>query len=97
MREFPRLIEVKPLEGYQLWAKYSDDSTGVVDLSELAGQGVFALWNDYREFQKVFIGPHGEIAWNEQVEICPDSAYLKITDQKPEDVFPQLQKQLAYA
>ncbi len=97
MQKFPKLIEARPLERYQLWVKYSDGSAGIVDLSELAGQGVFALWNDYREFQKVFVGPYGEIAWNEQVELCPDSAYLKITGKKPEVVFPNLQETLVYA
>lgn len=88
MQKFPKLIEVRPLEHYQLWLKYSNSSAGVVDLSELAGRGVFALWNDEREFQKVFVGRYGEIAWNEQVELCPDSAYLKITGKKPEELFP---------
>lgn len=97
MSKFPKLIAVRPLEHYQLWVKYSDGSAGVVDLSALAGRGVFALWNDYREFEKVSVGPYGEIAWNEQVEICPDSAYLKITGQKPEEVFPNQQESFVYA
>ncbi len=97
MPQLPRLVEVKPLEHYQLWVKYSDGSAGTVDLSELAGQGVFALWNDYHEFQRVFIGPHGEIAWNEQVEICPDSIYLKVIGKQPEEVFRNLIEPLVYA
>jgi len=52
-------------------------------------KGVFALWNDYREFQKVHIGPSGEIAWNEEIDICPDAVYLKITGKRPEDLFLQ--------
>ena len=55
-------------------------------------KGVFALWNDYREFQKVHIGPSGEIAWNEEIDICPDAVYLKITGKRPEDLFPMLQE-----
>ncbi|MDQ7054219.1 MAG: DUF2442 domain-containing protein [candidate division KSB1 bacterium] len=53
----PKLIEVKPLENYRIWVKYSDGVEGVVNLSELVGKGVFAAWKDYREFQKVHIGP----------------------------------------
>ena len=92
-----KAIKIKPLDNYQLWVKYSDGVEGIVDLSDLVGDGVFALWNDYREFQKVHIGPNGEIAWNEQVEICPDSIYLKITGKKPEDIFPKLQELAVYA
>ena len=86
----PRPIQIKPLENYRLWIKFSDSVEGIVDLSHLAGQGVFALWNDYREFQKVHIGSSGEIAWNEEIDICPDTLYLRVTGKKPEDLFPKL-------
>ncbi len=88
----PRPIQVKPLENYRLWVKFSDGVEGIVDLSHLAGQGVFALWNDYREFQKVHIGSSGEIAWSAEIDICPDAIYLKITGRKPEDLFPKLRE-----
>ena len=88
----PRPIQVKPLENYRLWVEFSDGVEGIVDLSHLAGQGVFAIWNDYREFQKVHIGSSGEIAWSEEIDICPDAIYLKITGKKPEDLFPKLRE-----
>ena len=88
----PRPIQVKPLENYRLWVKFSDGVEGIADLSHLVGQGVFALWNDYREFQKAHIGSSGEIAWGEKVDICPDAIYLKITGKKPEDLFPKLRE-----
>jgi hypothetical protein len=88
----PTPIEVRALDNYRLWVKYSDGDQGVVDLSNFAGDGVFALWNDYREFQKVHIGPGGEIAWSEQIDMCPDAIYLQITGQNPEDLFPKLRE-----
>ena len=36
-------VEVKALDNYRLWVKYSDGVEGVVDLSNLVGDGVFAL------------------------------------------------------
>jgi hypothetical protein len=93
----PLPTEVKPLDDYRLWVKFSDDTEGIVDLSGFVGKGIFALWNDYREFQKVYIGPGGEIAWSEQIDMCPDAIYLKITGQKPEELFPKLQDLLHYA
>lgn len=93
----PIPIEVKPLENYQIWIKYSDGREGIVDLSDLAGKGVFALWNDYQEFQKVYIGPSGEIAWSDQIDLCPDAIYLKITGKQPENIFPKLRELVAHA
>jgi hypothetical protein len=86
----PNAIEVKALEKFQIWVKYSDGVTGVADLSELKGKGVFSAWSDEREFQKVHLGDSGQIRWSEQIELCPDSIYLRITGQKPEDLFPSL-------
>jgi hypothetical protein len=84
----PTPIEVKPLDSYRLWIRYADGVEGVVDLSAYAGRGVFAIWNDYRRFQQVHIGPSGEIAWDDQIEMDPDALYLKITGKQPEDIFP---------
>lgn len=85
-------IEVKPLSDHRIWLRYEDGVEGAVDLSHLAGRGVFALWNDPREFQKVHLGPSGEIAWTEDVDLCPDSLYMKITGKTPEEVFPNLER-----
>ena len=93
----PLPTEVKPLDNYRLWVKLSDGAEGIADLSEFVGKGVFALWNDYQEFQKVHIGPGGEIAWNDQIDMCPDAIYLKITGKKPEELFPKLQELFHYA
>jgi hypothetical protein len=88
----PVPTEVKALDNYRLWVKFSDDVEGIVDLSEFAGKGVFALWDDYQEFEKVHIGPGGEIAWSDQIDMCPDAIYLRITGKKPEELFPKLQE-----
>lgn len=86
----PIPVEVRSLERYRLRVKYSDGTEGVADLSGLVGKGVFALWNDYEEFKKVHIGASGEIAWSEEIDVCPDAIYLKATGKKPEDLFTRL-------
>lgn len=73
-------IDVKALPDYKLWIKYSDGTAGEVDLSHLAGRGVFKLWDNYQKFQAVHIAEDGAITWNDQVDLCPDSIYLKLTD-----------------
>lgn len=93
----PTPVAVKALDGYRLWVRFSDGVEGVVDLSEYAGKGVFALWSDYQAFAEVHIGPSGEIAWGDQVDMCADAIYLKITGKKPEELFPKLQEMVEYA
>lgn len=88
-----KAIEVKPLDHYRISLKYDNGVAGVADLSHLAGKGVFSLWNDYSLFRQVYIDPgSGAIAWNNEIDLCPDSLYLNITKQKPEEVFPILNK-----
>lgn len=85
-------IEVKPRPGYKLYIRYDDGVEGVVDLSPLVGKGVFALWKDPRAFDRVSIGPHGEIRWTDEIDLCPDAIYMQITGKSPEEVFPNLAK-----
>jgi len=85
-----KIINVTVLQNYKLRLEYTDGEKGIVDLSHLVGKGVFALWNDYNTFQNVKIGSSGELLWNDQVDLCPDSLYLQITNQEPEDLFPSL-------
>lgn len=88
---------IKPLDHYRLWLKFSDGVDGVVDLSYLVGKGVFALWNDYAAFQNAVIGASGEIVWNEQVDLDSIALYLKITGKTPNDLFPKLREMMEHA
>jgi len=72
-------IEVKPLKDYHIWIKYSDDVSGEIDLSHLAGQAVFKAWDEENFFGKVYIEAETDaIAWNETIELCPDTLYLRL-------------------
>jgi hypothetical protein len=93
----PIPVEVKALDRYRLWLRYSDGVEGIVDLSDFAGDGVFALWNDYQAFAAVHIGTSGEITWNDEVDLCPDALYLRLTGKQPEDLFPQLRPAIQHA
>jgi len=81
---------IRALPHYRLWIRYSDGVEGEIDLSGFVGKGVFTLWNDYCAFEQVHIGEHGQIAWNEEIDLCPDSLYLQITGKSIEEVFPNL-------
>ncbi|CAN2040664.1 DUF2442 domain-containing protein [Candidatus Magnetomoraceae bacterium gMMP-15] len=84
-------IKIKALSQYRLWIKYSDGIEGKVNLSHLAGKGVFSIWNDENTFNKVYIN-NGSIAWNDEIDLCADALYMKITGKTPEECFPNLKK-----
>ena len=92
-----KIINITVLQNYKVRLEYADGEKGIADLSHLVGKGVFALWNDYNAFQNVKIGSSGEPLWNDQVDLCPDSLYLQITNQEPEDLFPSLKRKVANA
>lgn len=92
-----RISKVKVLPGYRLELEFNDGVSGTVDLSDTVGKGVFALWRDPLAFEQVHIGSSGELVWGEQVDLCPDALYLKVTGKKPEDIFPTLRNQPTHA
>jgi hypothetical protein len=88
-----RPIKAQARPHYRLYLEFSDGTKGEVDLSGLAGQGVFAMWNDDGAFEKVHIGDHREIKWNDEVELCADSLYLKLTGKSPQEFFTKLREE----
>ena len=86
----PRPVEVKPLENFRIWLRYDDGTEGEVDLSDVAGRGVFEAWNDRAFFEAVQLGSHGAIEWGTDIDICPDAMYLRLRGKSPEEVFPAL-------
>ena len=86
----PKPVEVRALDNFRIWLKYEDGTQGEIDLSDVAGHGVFAAWNDPGFFASVRLGPHGAIEWGSKIDICPDAMYLRLTGKAPEDVFPAL-------
>ena len=78
-----RPTKVEPLSGYRLRVRYADGVEGIIDLSDQVGHGVFAQLRDEAFFRDVHIGDRGQIAWSDDLEICPDSAYLEITGKIP--------------
>jgi hypothetical protein len=85
-----KITRVEVLKDYRLVLTFDDGTTGAADLSGLVGKGVFARWRDYAVFASVRIGPSGELAWGETVDLCPDALYLKVTGKQPEEIFPSL-------
>jgi hypothetical protein len=85
-----KAVEARPLPGYRIWLRYDDGVEGEVDLSYLAGRGVFKAWNDRIVFDGVHVDKSGAIAWNEDIDLCPDALYLRLTGKTVEELFPKL-------
>jgi hypothetical protein len=92
-----RPTEIKVLDNYKIWIKYSDGKKGEIDLSSYVGKGVFKSWENYHFFRSVSIGEHGEIAWGGEIDLCADSLYLRLTNQLPEQLFPKLKEEVVNA
>ena len=92
-----KIIIANPLDDYNIYLEFEDETTGIVDLSEYAGKGVFSIWNDYSVFKDVNIGSSGELIWGDAADLCPDLLYMKLKKIRPEDVFPKLRREPAHA
>ncbi len=75
----PKPTKVKALDKYVIWVLFADSTEGKVDLSGLISKPVFKKWNDPHFFEKVYIDTEtSAIAWDDTIELCPDSMYLKV-------------------
>jgi hypothetical protein len=93
----PKILEARPLDDYKIWLKFTDQSAGNVDLSHLAGKGVFTSWNTYENFNSVSIENGRRLAWPDEIDIDADSLYLNLTGKTPEDLFPALKEDYIHA
>lgn len=88
MNSLRKAIEIKPLADYKLWLKFDNGEEGLVDLSDKVGKGVFLGWQDFKNFQKArIVNNNRAIAWNDDLDICVDSLYMKATGKTVKDLF----------
>ena len=88
-----RVVEVEAREGYRVWLRYANGVSGEVDLSYLAGRGVFKAWDDREFFTGVHILPDSwGIAWSEEIDLGADALYLKLTGISADELVPDLRR-----
>ena len=77
------IIEVKPLNNYQLYLKFEDNQEGIINLEEIIEfVGIFQPLKDLNFFKTVKINPDwGTIYWENGADLDPDVLYSIITDQ----------------
>jgi hypothetical protein len=83
----PTIVDAKWVDGYRIQLQFADGANGVVDLSRLAGKGVFSLWKDPAAFRSFSIGRGRELRWSDEVDLCADSLYMEITGKTSGEVF----------
>lgn len=97
MDEFIKATRVQALPKYRLYLEFSDGVKGEVDLSDLAGRGVFQVWSDYNIFERACLGDQRQIKWTDEIELSADSLYLRLTGKSPEELFPKLRREQPHA
>ena len=79
-------IAVEAREGYRIWVRFNDGAAGEVDLSDMAGKGVFVAWNDRAFFESVHLTDYRAIAWGDKIDICADALYMELTGKTLEEL-----------
>ena len=85
-----KLESIEVLSGFRLHLRFEDGVSGIIDLSDLAGRGVFKAWNDSQIFEAVYIAEGGGLEWPGQLDLCGDALYLRLTGKTAEEIFPSL-------
>lgn len=77
------IIEVKPLNNYQLYLKFEDNQEGIINLEQVIKfEGIFSPLKDLEYFRTVKINPDwGTIYWDNGADLDPDVLYSIITHQ----------------
>ena len=75
------IVEVRPLENYQLYLRFEDGAEGVVDVSQhLRFDGVFEPLREWQYFERVRVDKEsGTIYWPNGADLDPDVLYSQVT------------------
>ncbi len=84
IKDIPNLQSVKPLLDYKLELIYSNGVTGIYDVSNLLKYEVFSGLKNIELFNKVHKS-YNAVVWNDEMDLCGDSLYLKITGEELSD------------
>jgi hypothetical protein len=93
--KFPKITSVEAIAKYKLKIHFTDGIQGIYEISDLAGHGVFKIWDIDDNFFKVFINKEsGAISWPGEIDIDIINAYCTIKGISPDKYF---NSQMKYA
>jgi hypothetical protein len=81
-----RITALEPRSDYRLWMRFEDGTEGEVDLSDIAGRGVFRRWKDRpEEFAQVQVDAgSGSPVWPGDLDVAPDRLYQELSGSEVE-------------
>jgi hypothetical protein len=80
METAPRVLEVMPTRGCQIWLRFEDGLEAEIDLSDMVEpEGFYSRpLKDPDYFRRVAIYPGGHgIFWPNEADVCPDALYRR--------------------
>jgi hypothetical protein len=92
-----KILELRPQPRFRLFLRFDDGISGEVDLSDLAGRGVFSSWLEPGVFDQARITEAGAAEWPGETDLCPDALYMRLTGKSPDEVLPTLRRISAHA
>ncbi|HEX5026022.1 MAG TPA: DUF2442 domain-containing protein [Agriterribacter sp.] len=88
--QVPKVISVEALGDYSLSVVFDNGIRGFVDMSYLAGKGVFRAWDTANTFNQVFINPENNaISWPGEIDIDTINIYCRIKGITPHQFLQQ--------
>ena len=77
--QFPKITSVEASEKYKLKIVFNDGTKGIYDVADIAGKGVFKIWDAGNNFFNVHINKvSGAISWPGEIDIDTLNAYCSI-------------------
>ena len=76
-----KVINVNAIPEYKLQVTFDDGVSGIIDLKDFIGKGVFSDLKNPELFNKVYTTGYS-IAWSEELEIDAIAVYLEILNRK---------------
>jgi hypothetical protein len=74
----PRIVTVKPDDGYQLEIVFDDGVQGVISLQDRLFGPVFEPLRDPGVFRQVYVDEFGAVAWPNGADLAPDGVYEQL-------------------
>ena len=75
-KEMMSIKNVKPLDDYKLFLEFYNGEKRIFDMKPLLEKTAYKPLRDKDIFNKVHIIYDYTIAWNEGIDMCPDSLYI---------------------
>ncbi len=91
-----KITGAKAIDHFRELLRFDDGTSGTVDLSHLAGRGVFGAWLQEGIFEQLSVSPVGALQWPGDLDLCPDSLYLQVVGKTAGGVFPALRHSHAH-